>query len=243
MSIQSIFPLQRVAFLRDLNHAALTDIGAAAHQRQAARNSFFFYQDDPATAFYIVVQGSVRLTKMSAEGQQVILRYARPNDEIGIIAVLDNAVYPLSAQAVSDCVVLMWDSRTLRQLMERYPTLAVHALQMVAERFVELQTQYRELATERVERRLARALLRLVQQAGREVSDGVLLDLPLSRQDLAEMTGTNLYNASRMLRKWEQQGIITSRRECVLIRDPHGLVAIAEDLPPLSPPAGDATSS
>lgn len=176
MSTQSIFPLQRIAFLRDLNHAALTDIGAAAHQRQAARNSFFFYQDDPAAAFYIVVQGSVRLTKMNAEGQQVILRYARPNDGIGIIAVLDNAVYPLSAQAVSDCVVLMWDSRTLRQLMERYPSLAVHALQMVAERFVELQTQYRELATERVERRLARALLRLVQQAGREVSDGVLLD-------------------------------------------------------------------
>jgi CRP-like cAMP-binding protein len=98
-----------------------------------------------------------------------------------------------------------------------------------------LQNQHRELATERVERRIARALLRLVPQMGREVADGVVIDLRLSRQDLADLTGTTLYTVSRTLSQWEKQGLVQSGRERVLIRLPHALAALAEDLP--TPPA------
>lgn len=227
--------LQHIAFFRGLDEAALTVIAQAAQSRHVARGAFFFHQGDPATHFYVLLQGSVRLIQVNAEGQQVILRFVGPHDGIGVIAALEHATYPLSAQAVHACLALAWDSQTLLRLMERYPVLALHALHLVASHLVELQTQYRELATERVERRVARALLRLVQQVGRRVADGVLIDLPLSRQDLAEMTGTNLYNVSRIISKWEKQGMLESRRVRVLIRDPHGLVAIAEDLPPAAP--------
>ena len=98
-------------------------------------------------------------------------------------------------------------------------------------RFHELQDRYRELATERVERRVARALLRLARQTGTRTQEGVLLDLPLSRQDLGQMTGTTQYTASRILSGWEHKGLIVTGRERVVIRDPHGLVIIAEDLP------------
>jgi CRP-like cAMP-binding protein len=75
-------------------------------------------------------------------------------------------------------------------------------------------------------------LLRLARQAGRKVENGVLLDLPLSRQDLGEMTGTTLYTVSRIMSNWEQNGLIETGRERVVICNPHGLVTIAEDLPP-----------
>jgi CRP-like cAMP-binding protein len=104
-------------------------------------------------------------------------------------------------------------------------------LRLVADRFHDLQDRYRELATERVERRVARALLRLARQAGKRTDEGVLLDLPLSRQDLGEMTGTTLYTVSRILSGWEQNGLILSGRERIIIRRPHELVIIAEDLP------------
>jgi CRP-like cAMP-binding protein len=103
---------------------------------------------------------------------------------------------------------------------------------LLAGRLQELQDRYRELATERVERRVARALLRLARQTGRKVENGVLIDFPLTREDLAEMTGTTLYTVSRILSGWEKEGLIETGRQRVLIRSPHGLVAIAEDLAP-----------
>ncbi len=87
--------------------------------------------------------------------------------------------------------------------------------------------------TDLMERRVAHALLRLVRQAGRWVETGVEIDFPLSRQDVAEMTGTTLHTVSRTLSAWESQGIVESGRQQVVICKPHALVAIAEDLPPI----------
>ncbi len=115
--------------------------------------------------------------------------------------------------------------------MERFPHLAINALRFMSRHVQEFQDRYRELATERVERRVARALLRLAGQAGRKVDEGILIELALTRQDLAEMTGTTRYIISRMLSEWEQQGVIKAGRERVLIKQPHSLVVIAEDLP------------
>jgi len=117
-------------------------------------------------------------------------------------------------------------------LVRQMPQLALNAIQFMAQHLQEFQDRYRELATQRVERRLARTILRLASQTGRKVEEGVLIDMPLTRQDLAEMSGTTLYTVSRTLSKWETDGLIISGREKVIIRFPHGLVAIAEDLQP-----------
>jgi CRP-like cAMP-binding protein len=87
-----------------------------------------------------------------------------------------------------------------------------------------------------VAQRVARTLLRLARQAGQREEEGVLIGLPLSRENLAEMTGTTLYTVSRILSGWEEQGLVEAGRERVLIRLPHALVAIAEDLPSNIPP-------
>ncbi|HSM55124.1 MAG TPA: Crp/Fnr family transcriptional regulator [Candidatus Sulfomarinibacteraceae bacterium] len=203
----------------------------AAYRRRVRRQEFFFYQDEPAKAFYILLEGRARLVQLTPEGHQVVIRYVGPGDAVGIIVALSNVPYPLSTEAVTDCVTLVWTAESVKRLMERYPPLAMNGLRMVAGRFQDLQMRYRELATERVERRIARAVLRLARQTGKRTEEGVLLDLPLSRQDLGEMTGTTLYTVSRVLSNWEQQGIINSGRERVVVCQPHELVAIAEDLP------------
>lgn len=210
----------------------------SARQRRVDRDAYFYHQGDPATAFYILIEGQVKLTEVTSDGQQLLVRFVGPGEAMGIIAALSKAVYPLSAQAVDDCLALTWDGEILEQLMERYPRMAIDGLRLVSQRWHELEERFRELATERVERRIAQALLRLVRQAGRKMEGGVLIDLPLSRQDLAEMTGTTLYTVSRILNQWEQLNLVELGRERVLIRYPHGLTRIAEDLPPeVSPEA------
>ena len=104
-------------------------------------------------------------------------------------------------------------------------------MRIMAGQIREFQNRVRELSTQRVERRIARTILRLARQSGRKTEQGVLVDLPLSRQDIAEMTGKTLYTVSRVLSDWEKRGLVQSERQQVIITHPHGLVSLAEDIP------------
>lgn len=222
-------------FLQGLSAQDREAILRAAQRRRVERDHFLLRQGDPADCVYLLAQGRLRLSTVTTDGQEVIIRYVAPGEGFGVAAALKNITYPVSIEAIENSLVLEWDRATFAQLMERYPRLAMQAMQTLAFRMREMQDRVRELQTERVERRIARALLRLVRQTGRKVETGVLIDLPLTRQDLAEMTGTTLYTVSRVLSQWEQAGLVESGRERILIRAPHGLVSIAEDLPPRSP--------
>jgi len=85
-----------------------------------------------------------------------------------------------------------------------------------------------EMSTEQVEQRIAHALLRLAKQAGRKVEDGIEIAFPISRQGVAEMTGTTLHTVSRTLSGWEQNGLVESGRQRIVIRDAHRLFLLAE---------------
>ena len=160
----------------------------------------------------------------------MVLRLIGPRDAFGGVAAFGGTMYPITAEAVTDAMALEWPGTVMASLMERHPKLAVNALKFVAARLHELQVQYRQLAIEKVERRVARALLRLVQQSGRRVETGVLIDLPLSRDDIAQMTGTTLYTVSRIISRLEADGILEAGRQRMVIRHPDGLVKIADDL-------------
>ena len=237
--LQDISHLEKNDLFNGLEPGELASIAQAGRVRRPKAGAYLFRQGAPAKNLYILVAGSIKMTQLTPEGHQVLLRVASPGDTIGAIAAVGNARYPASAQAVEDCTLLAWDSDSLLSLMERFPHLAINALRFMSRHVQEFQDRYRELATERVERRVARALLRLAGQAGRKVEGGILIDLALTRQDLAEMTGTTRYTISRMLSEWEVQGVIKAGRERVVIRQPHSLVVIAEDLPPASPPEID----
>ncbi|NJO82147.1 MAG: Crp/Fnr family transcriptional regulator [Blastochloris sp.] len=157
-----------------LTAAAREELCVAATTRSIAATDYLFSEDEPATSCYVLAHGLVRLSKLAATGEQVILRIVQPPDPVGIIAILPQAVYPLSALALRPCSVIAWDHATLTGLIERHPLLAVRALHLVSGRFIELQQQYLERNVERVERRLARTLVRLANQVGRRGTRGRL---------------------------------------------------------------------
>jgi CRP/FNR family transcriptional regulator, nitrogen oxide reductase regulator len=233
--LQDIGYLQSNELFKGLDLHDLASVAQAGRLRRLRAGAYLFRHGEQATNLYILVAGQVKMTQITPEGHQVLLRVAGPGETLGVIAAVDSARYPATAQAADDCRLLSWDNESILSLMLRFPQLAINALRIVSGRVQEFQDRYRELATERVERRIARALLRLAAQAGRKVPDGIRIDLPLTRQDLAEMTGTTRYTISRMLSEWEQQGIVEASRERVLIKRPHSLVVIAEDLPPTIP--------
>lgn len=223
-------PLEKIGFFQGLSPSDLRQTAEAAHRKRLKRGRFFFHQDEEAETFFLVLEGRVKLLQDTPEGQQVLIRLIGPGEMFGGVAMLGESDYPVSAQVAEDCTALAWTRKEISWLLERYPKIARNVLKHMAGRLREIQDRYRELATERVERRVARALLRLVRVAGRKTDRGVLIDMRVSRQDLAEMSGTTLYTVSRLLGAWEKGDLIEGGRMRLLIRNPHGLVSIAEDL-------------
>ena len=213
-----------------LDSGALAEVAAAMRTRKLLKNAIVFEQGENAETCYLVLEGRVKLAQVTADGQQVTLRLMGPGEMVGGVAAFNGFPYPGTASAVMDTVVAGLDSAALNRLVQRYPRLSVNVNAMLGSRLQEMQSRFRELATEKVERRVARAILRLARHAGRKVDAGVEIEFPISRQDIAEMTGTTLHTVSRILSAWEQQGMIDGGRQHIVIRAPHKLVAIAEDL-------------
>jgi CRP-like cAMP-binding protein len=216
---------------RGLDQPSVDAIVRAGSLTRRKRGEFFFRQSQPSDRFYLLRSGRIKLTQLTPDGELVLVRLVAPGEAFGGVALFGHRTYPVSAQAAADAQAIGWSGRLIASLMQRHPRLAMNTIELLAGRVQDLQERFQELATQQVERRLARTLLRLVRQAGRRVDGGVLIDIVLSRQDLAEMTGTTLFTVSRLLRQWDQRGVVRATRQRVLVRQPHALVSIAEELP------------
>ena len=223
--------LSQVPLFQGLDAAVQARVRSLARTKAIGAGDHFFDEGEAADAFFVLTRGRVKLTQLTPEGHQVVLRIIGAGDAFGGAGAFGDETYPVSAEAVEPAVALVWTSGTMRQLMETEPRVALNAVQFVANRLHDLQRRHRQLMTERVERRVARALLHLVEKAGRRVDAGVEIDFPVSRQDTAEMTGTTLYTVSRLLSSWEERGIVRSGRRRIILTTPHALVTLAEDLP------------
>lgn len=204
----------------------------AARWIKLAAGNQVFRQDEDADAFYILTVGRLKMSQVTPDGQEIIIRYIGPKEIFGCVAVCGGMAYPATATAVLDSWALGWTRGTIAALAQNYPQIALNAMRTMGGRLRDTQTRLREMQTERVERRIAHTIARLVAQAGRRIDGGILIDFPVSRQDIAEMTGTTLHTVSRTLSAWQERGIVELGRQKLTVRDPHGLVMIAEDLPP-----------
>ncbi|OGO39504.1 MAG: hypothetical protein A2Z03_09540 [Chloroflexi bacterium RBG_16_56_8] len=199
-------------------------------ERSIEEGGVFFFQGDPAKYAYVLTSGRAKLLQTNPAGQQVNLRTLNAWEMFGALgAVREQAAYPATAQALEDSTALAMESSFIHELVQTRPYLSFGLMRLMTGYIQEMQHRYRELATEKVERRIARALLRLTSQMGTKSAEGGI-ELPFTRQELAEMSGTTLYTVSRVLSEWERQALVEAGRERVVIRSPHGLVQIAEEL-------------
>jgi CRP/FNR family transcriptional regulator, nitrogen oxide reductase regulator len=223
--------LGKVPLFQGLAADVLERIRGQARTRAIGAGDLFFTEGDAADTFFVLTGGRVKLTQLTPEGHQVVLRIIGAGEAFGGAGVFGDLTYPIGAEAVEPATALAWTTAAMRRLMETEPGVALNAVQFVAGRLHDLQRRHRQMMTDRVERRVARALLRLVQEAGRRVDAGVEIDFPVSRQDIAEMTGTTLFTVSRLLSAWEERGIVRSGRQRIVLTKPQALIALAEDLP------------
>lgn len=206
----------------------LGEILRMATSRRHVSGQAVFEQGAPAREFFVLLHGRLRVTQVTPEGQQLIVRMVNPGDLFGIARALQRSDYPGTASAVSESVVLGWPMTEWDGLLARYPQFAVGAMRAIGGRLQDAHARIREMTTEVVERRVGHTVLRLAKQSGIRKPEGICIDFPVSKQDLAEMTGTTLFTVSRILSAWEAAGIVVAGRQKLTVSDPHRLLLIAD---------------
>lgn len=208
----------------------LDEIVALATSRHYGQGKVVFEQGEVADSFYVLLSGHIRVSQVDSSGQQTLVHMVNPGDLFGIARALNRVDYPGTATVLVDSVALQWSIATWDSLTARHARFALNALHSIGQRLQEAQARLRELSTEEVERRVAHAVLRLANQGGRREAAGIRIDYPISKQDIAEMTGTTLHTVSRILSAWERAGLVEGGRQKLLIRDPHQLFLIADGI-------------
>lgn len=218
-----------VPLFAGLEPSAEESVLASAHVRRMLKGESIFDQGEIAESFYVLVQGHVKDLQTTSAGQQTVVRYVNPREFFGCASLMGIAHHPTTALAVKDSVILSWSATDMMRLMRCHPSIALNALADIGRQLMDTLSRTGAVHSERVSRRIARTLLHLVRTSGRQLDTGIKIDFPISRQDLAEMTGTTLYTVSRTLSKWQKIGILRSGRQSIVVTNPHKLVALAGD--------------
>lgn len=220
--------LEQLAIFDGLAPEAVREILAAASRREAAPRDAFFQQDDEVRGLYVSAAGRVKLTRVSADGSLIVVHLARPGEPLDFARDGPGpTLHATSAVAVTSSTALLWHAGVIGQLMERHPKLALNVLAALRTRLAEAQERVGELATARAEQRVALALLRFAAAAREAESGRSPVELPISREDVAQMAGTTLYTASRLMSGWERRGVLRLGRQLVVIVEPPALERLA----------------
>jgi|SRR5579863_6217325 len=199
------------------------EIASCARARTFARDEILFCEGHPVRNLILLETGSVKLTQLSPSGNEVLMWMSGSGETVNVNADPISCNHTCSARAMEHCSALVWEYQKLQALLNEYPQLRRNISRILVDRLTELEERFREVATERVARRLALTLLRLMKHVGKPSPDGI--QVSLNREELAQMTGTTLYTISRVLSRWAEHGFVVPLREGVVVNDPARLEA------------------
>lgn len=211
-----------------LNHDEIRAILSRATSRRVEAGQHVFEEGMPATHFHLLLDGYIRVIHITPEGEQVTVLHIPSGQLFGFATAVGRQTYPATSVAARECIVLSWPMRLWQEFSAQYEGFAVETGKTIGQRMGEMNSRIVEMATLHVEQRVARALLRLIDQTGRKTDDGIEIDFPITRQDISDMTGTTLHTVSRLLSAWQRDGILASQRKHITVCQPHELVRLSE---------------
>ncbi|MGB7286578.1 MAG: Crp/Fnr family transcriptional regulator [Salaquimonas sp.] len=205
----------------------MQDLLDQAVSQRREKGVTIFREGEEAGFFFLLLDGHIRVVKINPNGEQMIARYVSSGELYGIAKAIGRQTYPANAIAAVDCISLAWPTRIWDDVISRYPGFAANSYQTVGKRLADTQDRLMALANEKVEQRVAHIILKLANQTGKKTEEGILIDFPISRQDISEMTGTTLHTVSRLLSNWEEMGWVKSGRQKITLVEGHKLMLVS----------------
>jgi CRP-like cAMP-binding protein len=212
------------ALFADLTPTEFEQVISAAREKSYALGETIFTEGDAVSQVIMVVSGFVKVTQTGVSGGEVILRLSGPGEIVGSYRVSSHLSHAATAQAVQSCAVLVWEAAKFENLMAQIPTLRRNAVRALEKRLLEMEQRLQEVSTKGLESRLSNELFRIARQ---DRSEGKV-EIALSREDLAKLTGATLFDVNRLLAAWQAKGIVAQHKDFVELRDISALTNLTQ---------------
>ncbi len=218
--------LKKIGLFKNLSDVQLKELDPFVIEKPIKKKDVIFVEGDRPAWFYIVSKGEVKITKRSKKGKEIILELLSPTDFFGGGAVLGNFPYPASAVAMEDSLILKISRKNLIRFVDRYPNFMYYFALYLEDRMKSSYESVKNIALERVETRIAALLLKLANKVGKETKKGLLIDMQLTNQDIADMVGTSIETSIRTFSKFKKQGLLSNRDGQIIIKNRSGLMTV-----------------
>ena len=221
--------IRRLPFFRHLSLPVVIEINHLFEDCDFAAEQVIYFEGDPGKNFYLVASGKVKLTRLGLSGREVLLDILQGGEYFGHLAIASQHAYSETAIAQTECCILQITAQNFETVMNRYPEVTMKVLQAVGQRLEESQEIIKQLSIYHVEERIAATLLRVARKLGEQKQTGMLIQIPFSRQDLAAMTGTTVETVSRVMSRFSTEGLISTGRKWVVLKNLERLEQIAKE--------------
>jgi CRP/FNR family transcriptional regulator len=219
--------IRRTGMFKRLSQDDRQRLAAVSRLKSYAKGDRIFGEADPSDFFYVVVSGKVKIVKMMPSGKDVILEIFGTGDPFGSVAAYEGRPFPASAIALEDASCLLTPRTAFFSLLDDHPSLVRGLLLGLTQRLVELTNRLAELTGSRVEARFARLFLKLADNMGRPIAGGTSIPMALSRQELADLTGTTIETAIRIMSRWGKDEIVRTEKDGFVLIDKDALETLA----------------
>lgn len=221
--------LKRVKIFSSLSEKDLQKILNWSTVEKCKKGIYVFHEGDPSERLYIILKGKVKIVKHSPSGQETILEIHAQGDTIAEVAVIDGRPYPASASCLLDCSLLKIGRSQFMDLIARYPTVAQEIIKGLGKRLRDIVAALSSIAAQPVEKRLARTFLKFSERFGVPSGQLMILDLSLTRQDLADIIGSTVETVIRTMTKLKKENILTWEGKRIYIKDLKALSKLASE--------------
>ena len=218
--------IRRSSIFRRLGTEDRQRLAAVSRLKSVPKGGRIFGEGEASDFFFTILSGRVKIFKMTPAGKDVILEIFGPGDPLGAVAAYEGRPFPASAVALEDTSCLLIPRAPFFSLLEEHPSLVRGLLLGLTHRLVELTNRLTDLTGGRVEARFARLFLKLTQDLGRPDTRGTFIPLALSRQELADMTGTTIETCIRIMSRWGKDDIVRTEKDGFLVLDKAALDAL-----------------
>jgi len=219
--------LKKIDLFKNLSDEELKELEHYLTTSLYKKKEDIFTEGDAPEWFYIVLAGKVKVTKISHDGKEIILEIISPYDIFGGVAVLRNIPYPANAVAMEDSEILKISRKNLMRVVDRFPNLMFCIALQLGDRMKSFYDSLKNIALERVEARIAALLLKLGNKVGVETDEGLLIDMRLTKQDVADMVGTTVETSIRTFSKFKKEGLVMDSDGKIIIKDREGLMSFS----------------
>lgn len=220
--------VRAIPMFRGLSPEDQAKLASLSTLKEHARGDYLWRAGDVAENLTAIVRGRVKIVGHSG-GSDVILELFGPGEPVGAIAVYNYIPYPASAVCMEPSTLLMLPRRDYFELLDRHPEFARAIIRELTKLVLSLARKLEEMRGQRIEVRVAQLFLNLAERMGKPAKGGAIeIPITLSRQEIADLVGTTVETAIRIMARWGREGVLVTGDKRFVLPSRERLVEIGE---------------